>query len=37
MSSNQRAKEKEQATDIFTGKATESNARILSLPHQKDI
>lgn len=37
MSSNQTAKEKEQATDIFTGKATESNARILSLPHQKDI
>lgn len=36
LSSNQRAKEKEQATDTFTGKATESNARILSLPHQKD-
>lgn len=37
LSSNQRAKEREQATDTFTGKAIESNARILSLPHQKDI
>lgn len=35
--SNQRAKEKEQATDTFTDKAMESNARILSLPHQKGI
>lgn len=37
LSSNQGGKEKEQPTDTFTGKARESNERILSLPHQKDI
>lgn len=37
LSSNPRAKEKEQATDIFTDKATESNARIFSLTQQKGI
>lgn len=37
LSSNQRAKETEQATDTFTDKAMESNARILSLPHQKGL
>lgn len=38
MSSNQRAKEKKkQATDIFTDKAMESNARLCSLTQQKGI
>lgn len=35
LSSNQRAKEKEQGTDTYTDKVMESNARILSLPHEK--
>lgn len=34
LSSNQRAKEKEQATDPFTDKAMGRNAIILSLPHK---